>query len=306
MDSTENILPKTKAIAKKHKVDLAIPNCPGSGVGNALVYTRLVEEYALKYGKTLKIFTGPLSPSIGKVGGENPFAIWENNPFVSEIVNGEEVSHEDLKIVNQERQSLIQLTHVIENICWGYGISPRELRSSLFLSKEEMAWAINQLESLPRPLICLHPGGNTKSLPGSPWHLSNWAKLMERFQGKIGFFQVGSIELGDYDLGLLNPGKYLRQMLSLIWASDAFIGFDSSPMHIATSFRKPVITIFDMRRKYEAEVKYSALHIPSVMLRWSYPFNHNIAVMENDGDNASLDKVCHALNGILSSLAYNQ
>lgn len=305
MTSVENILPLTKAIEKKYNVDLAIPNCPGSGIGNILSYTRLVEEFALKRGKTLKIFTGPLSPSIGKVEGENCFAVWENNPFISEIVNGEDLNSQDLMIVNKERHSLNQLTHVIENICWAYGISPRELRPSLFLSKEEMKWALDQLASLPRPLVCLHPGGNTKSLPGSPWHKTNWEYLIKRFKNKIGFFQVGSIELGDYDLGLLNPGKHLRQMFALIWAADIFIGFDSSPMHIATAFRKPVIAIFDMRRKYEAEGTYSALHIPSVMLRWSYPFNRNIGIMENDNDNNSLDRVCHDLNQIILPLTYN-
>ncbi len=149
--SIERILPQTKAIAKKYVADLAIPNCEGSGIGNALVYTRLVEDFSRFKGKPLKIFTGPLNPSVGKVSYEDDFALWRNNPFVSDIVNGQFVNSEDLNTVNKERKTLIQLNHIIENICWAYGIRPRELRSSLFLSIDEMAWAFNVLKNIPRP-----------------------------------------------------------------------------------------------------------------------------------------------------------
>ncbi len=302
---SRNILPKTKSIAGKHNVDLAIPNCEGSGIGNAIVYTRLVEEFALSVGRPIKIMTGPLSPSIGLVDKEDQFAIWKNNPFVASIINAQEHDPSDLETINKERLSLIQLNHVIENICWAYDVKPRELRCSLFLSRNEMIWALNALKNIPRPLICLHPGGNTKSVNGSPWYEKNWAEIINYFKGKAGFVQVGSVTLGDYNLDLVNPGKYLRDMMAIIWAADIFIGFDSCPMHVATAFRKPVVSLFDMRRKLEAESKYNALMIPSVMLRWSYPINRNIAIMENDIQNHSLSLVIDEINTQIEKLTYS-
>jgi hypothetical protein len=290
-----NILPKTKTIAKKHKVDLAIPNLKGSGIGNVLVYTRLVEEYSRKLGKPITILTGPLDPSIGKVDNEDPFAIWRNNPFIERIVDGSKFE-EDLIIINTEENELIQLNHIIENICWAYGLKPRELRSCIYLTYEEKQWALRALEGLNRPLVCLHPGGNTKSSINSPWHKKNWHVLINILKNEFGFFQVGRTEFGDYDLGLKNPAVKLRETMALIWASDFYVGFDSSPMHMATAFKKPTICLVDMRRKFEAERQFSDLHIPSVTLRWLYPFNRNIALMENDYDQESLQAVINQLS----------
>ncbi|PNC06306.1 glycosyltransferase family 9 protein [Akkermansia muciniphila] len=304
MESRNSILKKTKEIALKHSVDLAIPNCEGSGLGNVIVYTRLVEEFSLKMGRPISIFTGPLTPSTGTAIDEDPFAIWRHNPFIKEIKNGKQIDKESLYIVNDERSTLIQLNHIIENICWSYGLKARELRSSLFLSTDEMKWALEELKKLPRPLVCLHPGGNSKSSQYSPWYKDNWLKIISRIKKIAGVFQVGNYKFGDTDLGLLNPGKKIREMMALIWASDFFIGFDSAPMHIATGFRKPVVTLFDMRQKFEKEKEYSILHVPSVLLRWSYPFNKNIAIMENDLKNSSLEVVINETERYLNNL-YN-
>jgi len=42
-----------KYYAKKHRCDLAVPNA--TGIGNIIVFTRLVEEYALRLGRSLCI-----------------------------------------------------------------------------------------------------------------------------------------------------------------------------------------------------------------------------------------------------------
>lgn len=300
----KGVLEKSKAIAKKYSADLAVSNCAGSGVGNALVYTRLIEEYSLSLGRPISIFTGPLKPSIGTVNKEDSFAIWRNNPFVEKIIDGSKVGPEDLSIVVEEEDSLVQLNHIIENICWAYNLRPRELRSSIFLSPEEKKNALISLRHLKRPLVCLHPGGNTKSSKGAPWHQRNWRKLIDGFQDKYGFFQIGRTEFGDYDLELDNPALFLRETMALIWASDFYIGFDSSPMHMATAFRKPVISLFDMRQKYDAESSYSELHVPSVLLRWAYPHNRNIAIMENDKDDQSFEMVFDELFRFQHQLRY--
>lgn len=300
----DSVLPKTKAFAEKHNVDLAIPNCKGSGVGNAIVYTRLVEDFARFKGRPISIITGPLSPKVGVVPEEKPFALWENNPFVEKILDAYLIDEAEFIKVDLERKTLVQLNHVIENIGFAFGIRPRELRASLFLSEEEMRWALTQLRNLPRPLICLHPGGTSRSTAGNFWENRAWFAIVEELKHRAGFFQVGRPEFGDIDLHLNNPARTLRQTMALIWASDIFLGFDSTPMHIATAFNVPTIAIFDMEKKFLHEGKFSDTHIPSVMLRWSYPNNRNVAIMSNDQSMMAKKMVIDEITTKLDKLTY--
>jgi hypothetical protein len=279
--STE-LLPHSKSFARKHKVDLAIPNCPGSGLGNVLVYTRLIEEYALSIGRPISIITAPIAPKVGIVDSEAPYPFFENNPFIKQIVNAEEIDPEGFKSVNAEEHAVIQLSHVIENICFAYGLRARELRPSLFLTCKEKEWALNALSHLPRPLVCLHPGGTSSSPGECPWNITNWKKLIQKLNGKASFFQIGRPDFVDQDLGLDNPGTTIREAMALIWASDFYIGFDSCPMHIATAFRKSIIALFHMENKFRLEKHYGEVYVPSVMLRWAYPNNTNLSIMPND------------------------
>jgi len=304
LSALERVLPLTKAYAKQHNADLAIPNCQDSGVGNALVFTRLVEDWARVAGRPVNIITAPLCPSVGCVKGEDPFALWLHNPYVGSILNAEKVDLEGFGVVDMERRSLIQVNHVIENICFAYGLRPRHLRPSLFLSKAEMRWALDQTGHLPRPLICLHPGGTSSSGEGAPWHHTRWQALMTALKNEASFFQVGRSEFGDQDLGLLNPGRTLREAMALIWAADVFIGFDSSPMSIATAFEKPVIALFDMTQKFQAELRYGETHVPSVILRWAYPQNRNIALMDNDDGDAAMAYIIDGVRSYLDQLTY--
>ncbi|WP_320170471.1 glycosyltransferase family 9 protein [Maridesulfovibrio sp.] len=282
------LLPLSKSYARKHNADLAIPNCAGSGLGNVLVYTRLIDDYAMSLGRPISIITAPISPKVGVVPNESPYPFFENNPFIGKIINADEVDQEGFIGVNSEELSLVQLSHVIENICFAYGIRPRVLRPSLYLTKTEKAWALRALQHLPRPLVCLHPGGTTSSPGNCPWNVQNWLKLTEILQDRASFFQIGRKNSVDQDLGLENPGRTLREAIALIWASDFYIGFDSCPMHIATALNKDLISIFHMENKYTYEAKYKKVFVPSVMLRWAYPFNTNLAIMPDDYDGEKL------------------
>ncbi|WP_459873919.1 glycosyltransferase family 9 protein, partial [Endothiovibrio diazotrophicus] len=299
-----SVFPKTKAFARKHGVDLAIPNCAGSGIGNALMYTRLVEDWSRMNGRPATIATAPLNPSIGHIAGEDGFAIWRNNPFISKVLNGSDLDPKEFTIIDEERRSLVHSGHIINNIGFAYGVKPRTLRPSIYLSHEEMKWAMNALSNCRRPLICLHPGGNSKSDDGSFWAIEIWKSIIKEFSSHAGLFQIGRKELGDRDVGLANPATSLRETMALIWASDIFVGFDSAPMHIATAFEKPVISLFDMEKKVQLENKYGTHHAPSVILRWAYPQNINIAIMYNDKEVAH-SSLCNKLHEIIYSLTYS-
>ena len=110
-----HVLPKTKDFATRLGVDLAIPRCMGSGIGNALVYTRLVEDWSRINGRPVTIATAPLQPSVGTVSTEDPFALWRNNPFISKIVNALKIDPDGYEAVDLERRSLVQVNHIVEN-----------------------------------------------------------------------------------------------------------------------------------------------------------------------------------------------
>ena len=299
------LLPLTKQYARTHGADLAVPNCAGSGVGNVLVYTRLIEEVARSKGRPIVIITGPLSPKVGVVVGESLYPFFDNNPFIERIINAYELDPLGFGRVNEEESKLVQLNHIIENFCFAYGLRPRHLRPSLFLTTQEQAWALHALRDLPRPLICLHPGGTTSSLPGCPWYRTNWLCTIEALKGQAGFFQIGRKNSVDQDLGLPNPGTTLREAMALIWAADIFMGYDSSPMHMATAFQKPVVAIIHMQRKYDWETSLGETFTPSVILRWLYPFNYNFGIMPEDSDgDVLLFRVIDTLHLQLEKLAY--
>lgn len=271
-----------KHYAEKYKCDLAIPN--GSGIGNVLAFTRLVEEYALKIGRRLKILTGPINPWVGTVQRESKYPTWENNPFISAIVDAEEIDPQIMEKVVLEEDNYCQFGHIIENICFCYGLKPRALRPSLFLSAQEMSWGIDTLSGLKRPVVCLHPTGTSSSTPDSPWFMDNWLQIIERLKDKVGFVQVGKFDTDHKQLGIESPETTLREAMAIIWAADMTLGFDSCLSHIATAFEKPAIVLWDAVRKSKLESAKHPGFASANMLRWSYPQNRNLLILEEKSD----------------------
>lgn len=267
-----------KRYAKQHNCDLTLPNA--TGIGNVIAFSRLVEEYALEQGRSLRILTGPINPWVGTVEGESKYPIWENNPFISEIVDADQIDPQIMEKVVLEQDNYCQFGHVIENICFCYGLKPRKLRPSLFLSPEEMKWGIWTLSDLKRPVVCLHPSGKSASKPDSPWFVENWLKIIDALKDKVSFVQLGKFDTDHKNLGVLSPKTTIRQAMSIIWAADASLGFDSCITHMATAFEKPAVVVWDTVRKSKLE---SAKHLgfsSAMMLRWSYPQNKNLLILE--------------------------
>lgn len=269
--------------AQKYDCDIAVLN--GEGIGNIVIYTRLVEELALKKGSPLRILTAPINPKVGIVGNEEEYPIWKNNPFVDNIVNADKIDKKIMMLVNQEQDNFCQFNHMIENICSIFGLKPRELKPSLYLSFEEMKWAIKTLSHLQRPIICLHPSGKSSVFEDSPWYYDNWVKLINQFSNNISFIQIGKFDYDDKELPTFKLKTTLREAMSLIWASDIFIGFDSGPSHIATAFDKPSLILWNVLRKNPIEEPMQTGFGPASLLRWSYPQNRNLMLLgEKDNE----------------------
>ena len=292
----------SKVIARQFGCDVAVPNGLGTGIGNVLMFTPLIEALALKLGRRLKILTAPLMPKVGTVDFELPFPIWTPNPYIKDILD---ISSEDanlVQIINDEKDNCCQFNHIIENICFQYGVRPRALRPQIFLTTDEQTWALDQLSNLQRPLVALHPAGKTAPRNPAAWGAQRWCEIIENCPD-FGFIQIGKRLSCEPDLGITKFDTTLREAFALIWASDAFVGFDSSPMHVATAFKKPVLALWDAANKLRAEESWQQGFSPAVMLRWGYPQNRNLMILgERDHElveltltwlHDTLQPICH-------------
>jgi len=275
-------LQETKRLAETYGCDIAIPNI--AGIGNILMYTRVVEDLARRIGRPLNILTSRLCPPIGLSCEDDAYSIWSNNPFVGTIVDAEFIDPAIMKPINAEMDNLCQFSHMIENIAYHYGVRPRCLRPSLYLSREEQDWALNRLSALPRPIVSLHPHGTSSPRAGHPWYEANWKRLIARVEGRVTVLELFKSDCETKNLHTMKFETTLRQMMALVWASDLFVGFDSSVAHIATAFSIPSIVLWDPFRKLHIEERWQAGFAPAALSRWSYPQNRNLIVLGERDD----------------------
>lgn len=261
---------------------MAIPN--GPGIGNVLCYTRLVEEVSFQLGRPLRLLTAPLDARMGRHSTDHPYPLWEANPYIHEMVDLQMLDPDALGIVNKEKDDLCQFAHVIENLCSAYGVRPRALRGSLFLTEREMREALQSLAHLKRPIVALHPFGKTSSPIGSSWYHTQWQRLVERGKRNVSFLQLGLRAREDKDLGIPYPDADLRSAIALLWATDLFVGFDSSLAHIATALQKPAAVLWDVAHKEPIESSKEPGFAASLLLRWAYPQNRNLVILGERDD----------------------
>jgi hypothetical protein len=267
----------SKEVAKKHGCDLAIPN--GPGLGNLVLYSRLIHDMGWHFRRPLRLLSSPMKQFCGSKARGSSYPLWENNPFISEILNPNDVDREIEPNLLADKDDLCQFSHITENLCSAYEIPNRVNYGALYLTQNEMEWALRIVNQLPRPVICIHPAGKSSSLSGSPWYIDNWKKLLQLFSKQCSFLRVGVLATDQKDeLDILWPQTSVRQLMSLVWASDIFIGFDSGPGHVATAFGKPAIILWDILRKRELEVAKEAGFETAMLTRWGYPQNDNILI----------------------------
>lgn len=288
----------SRKYADLYNCDLSIPN--GVGIGNIVCFTALVEAYSRKMGKCLSILTAPFLPIVGKVKNELAFPFWENNPFIEKIVNADKIDSQIMEKVVLEQDNCCQFSHIIENLCAAYDVKPFKLRGSLFLSNSEMKWGIKTLSNLKRPIICMHISGTSSPMPENPWYLDKWLTIIETLKDEMTFVQLDKYD-DHKELGVFNPRTTIREAMALIWASDIFIGFDSGIAHIATSFEKPSIVLWDSVRKSKLEEIKQEGFSSAMMLRWAYPQNINLSIL-GEKDKEIVDYCILHLISIANSL----
>jgi len=271
-------------IAGAYGCDIAIPNA--TGIGDVLMYTRVVEELGMRNGHPLDILTGRMAPvDVGTVGHEEPYPIWKENPFVGKIVDAGAIAPDVLRDINSVHETHCQFGHMIANICAEYGVVPRTLRPSLYLSLDERQQALATLAALPRPVLCIHPYGTSSPRETHAWYRDEWLRLLAEMPKGISVVEVGLHAKEDKKLPTTRFETTLRQMMAIVWASDMFMGFDSSVAHVATAFSKPALVLWDPVRKNELDERFHPGFGPAAYARWSYRENNNLMLLgETNGE----------------------
>jgi len=141
------------------------------------------------------------------------------------------------------------------------------------------------LAHIPRPILCIHPYGTSSPLPEHPWHRQEWELLLEQLPPRISVVELGMAGRDHKGLDVHRFDTTLREMMGILWACDMFIGFDSSPAHMATAFEKPATVLWDPLRKNELDERFRPGYGPAAMHRWGYPDNNNLVLLgETNGE----------------------
>lgn len=290
-------LQETKRLAAQYGCDIAVPNL--GGIGNILMYTRVVDDLARSLGRPLVMLTARLNPASGPVDG-GPFPLWRNNPFVERIVDADAIDPKIMMAINRENDNLCQFGHLIENIAYQYGVRPRCLRPSIYLDREEQAWALAQLRGARRPVICIHPHGTSSPAREHPWHEEQWKHLIGRLSQGATILELFKPGVDAKELPTLKIKSNLRQMMALVWGSDLFIGFDSSMAHVATAFQLPALVLWEPIRKLEIEERWQTGFAAAALSRWSYPQNRNLQLL-GDRDSTMVDLIVDWADDVMKS-----
>lgn len=123
----------------------------------------------------------------------------------------------------------------------------------LFPAPEDRQFAENFLQTLPKPIVALHPGSGSAS---KNWPIENWLRLSEwLLEGRAGSLVIVSGEADQEQVAVLGSvlrGDRVRRAdnlpLHLLGAvlegCDFFIGHDSGISHIAAAVGTPCCLLF--------------------------------------------------------------
>lgn len=274
-------------------------NC---GIGDAIPYTTVVEHFGVEGYKSI-IRQNPLHNNIKFIG--QGAVLFKNNRYVTgEVIRTDEKIHPQPKFIHG---------HIIEDVCYNFGISPvRKLKGYLYCSEEEIEWANEQL-SKSSYIVALHAGGSTFPSQGTYCARNLWVNLAQFFEQcgldvmllPNGFHK--SYEPKDI------PCKYnfsdlqdVRKLIALLHNHKilSFVGNDSGPVHIARCFNIPSVVTWSIPHKVEVAAfnQWNAWHKdPNVICgelvssissfaRYSYPDNMNILIW-NENDERVFDMI---------------
>lgn len=260
-----------------------MPN--GFGLGDVLVFSRLVEDLGRRRGRPLKLLTSGLRLDYELLTEDDPLSVWRENPFVGSIKDADDLDREIMRRARQEKDNFPHFDHVIQGISRAYETPLSAVKPSIYLTAQERTWALDVLTPYRRPLICLHRGGTIQPV-GTEIRERLWTHVVDRLDEEFGLFQIGRPDVDGARPGPPIHASTIRQMFSLVWAADGFVGFDSGPTHVAAAFDRPSMVLWDAVGRTPLEDTKEPGFAFTNLVRWSYPQHENIVVFERFLDEA--------------------
>ena len=151
-----------------------------------------------------------------------------------------------------EVEKTIHQTDAFLRIVNHYNIKATEKVQTLALLESERAWAKEQLPA--GPVVAINPGAAYGA--AKRWYPERFAAVADFLAKEYGMTAVltggpGEVEIGnDIAAAMQSPvlnfvgQTSVREMMSLIDAASLMITNDSGPMHVAASFKVPIVAIF--------------------------------------------------------------
>ena len=174
-----------------------------------------------------------------------------------------------------------------------------------------------KLNSLPRPLIALAPGGAHDTASGNPLRLRRWplesyaalaGRLIARHQGVIvtgsSSDQVASAAFRHLQVSNLIGKTSLTDLLALYGQCDAVVTHDSGPLHVAIAAGVPVVALFGPTNPAEFLPVNARIHVLWGGKQWACSPCYDGKTYAPCSDNACLrsitvDTVLKTLDGAL-------
>lgn len=205
--------------------------CPG----DVVVMTAAVRELHRQYPGRFQTDVRTSAP-----------AIWENNPYVSNIADDDHAARAidmHYPAIDQSNQRPL---HFLEGYC-DYlagqlelpSLRPHEFRGDIHLSDEERGW-VNQVEETTgyRGDFWLVNAGSKADFTCKQWPLENFQAVVDRFRGRLTFVQIGAAEHNHPALSRvidLRGKTDHRQLIRLVYHARGVLTGVSYPMHLAAA-----------------------------------------------------------------------
>lgn len=209
--------------------------CPGDVVVMTAAVRELHRQYPRRYQTDVRTSTP---------------AIWENNPYLTAIADGERearVLQMHYPLINQSNQRPV---HFLEGYCEYLAtqlglpsLRPREFRGDIHLSEEERGW-MNQVEETTgyAGRFWLINAGSKRDFTCKQWPLANFQAVVDRVRDRTVFVQIGAAEHDHPPLeGVIDlRGKTdHRQLIRLVYHAAGIMTGVSYPMHLAAAVPNP-------------------------------------------------------------------
>ena len=209
-------------------IDLAL--CNSRSPGDVVAMTAVVRELHRNYPGRYRVVTQTWFPEL-----------WENNPGVvpeSEIVQPKRIDWDWKGTAEIDRRcSFAQLWRNDLAKHLGVSIPMGEDRGAIYLSEAEKCWPSHLLGPVVRPFAIVNAGTKADT-PTKAWGKSNYQSVIDHFQGKIEFVQIGAAEHNHLPLnGVLNlVGKTgVRDLCRLVYWSRLVLCPVTFVMHLSAA-----------------------------------------------------------------------